>query len=103
MEIIKRLQERDRPQIFTPRAAYDGRKNLFSIRELPFTEGTQTVRAVMDHRPIVVFTDHAVFQFDVTLSDGPPPGTTSSGKGPKVYKVKLTKVAEINPEYVRPD
>lgn len=44
MEIIRHLQEVDAPQVFTPRAAYDGRKNLFSIRELPFNEGTQIVR-----------------------------------------------------------
>ena len=31
-------------------------------------------------------------QFDVALSD-------ASGRPPKTYKVQLTKVAEINPEY----
>ena len=30
MQIMKKLQEVDQPQLFTPRAAYDGRKNLFS-------------------------------------------------------------------------
>ena len=43
VQIIRRLQEVDAPQIFTPRAAYDGRKNLFSVRRLPFTEDTHTV------------------------------------------------------------
>lgn len=50
MEIIRRLQEDTAPQVFTPRCAYDGRKNLFSIRELPFTEGSAQVR-VMRHVP----------------------------------------------------
>ena len=44
MQIMHALQTETAPEIFTPRAAYDGRKNLFSIRELPFTEGTHTVR-----------------------------------------------------------
>jgi hypothetical protein len=34
-------------------------------------------------------------KFDVTLSDS---SASDAGKGPKVYKTKLTKVAEINPE-----
>ena len=38
MEIIDRLQTRVAPQVFTPRAVYDGRKNLFAARELPFGE-----------------------------------------------------------------
>lgn len=32
------------------------------------------------------------FQFDVAL-------TNTSGRPPKIYKVKMSKVAEINPEY----
>ena len=37
-------------------------------------------------------------QFDVSFArDGPP---ASSAKPPKIYKVKVTKVAEINTEYV---
>lgn len=36
MEIVTTLQQSVAPQIFTPRAVYDGRKNLFAIRELPF-------------------------------------------------------------------
>lgn len=44
MELIRRLQFDVAPNIFTPRAVYDGRKNLFSIRELPFgDEGTREV------------------------------------------------------------
>ncbi|KAH9844266.1 argonaute-like protein [Rhodofomes roseus] len=76
MEIIDRLQKVIAPQVFTPRAVYDGRKNLFAARELPFGETRSQ-------------------EFDVMLED---PATSTSARGPKVYKVKLTHVAEINPE-----
>jgi eukaryotic translation initiation factor 2C len=36
MDIIKELQTVVAPTIFTPRAVYDGRKNMFAVRELPF-------------------------------------------------------------------
>lgn len=36
VEIITTLQKKVAPQIFTPRAVYDGRKNLFAARTLPF-------------------------------------------------------------------
>ena len=36
MELIARLQTDIAPDVFTPRAVYDGRKNLFAPRELPF-------------------------------------------------------------------
>ena len=39
MEIIRRLQENVAPAIFTPPAVYDGRKNMFAPRLLPFEEG----------------------------------------------------------------
>ncbi|KAF8195816.1 argonaute-like protein [Mycena galopus ATCC 62051] len=75
MALIRRLQFDIAPQIFTPRCVYDGRKNIFSIHKLKFDTGSQ--------------------EFDVTLADESPSAT---GKGPKVYKIKLTLVAEINPE-----
>lgn len=36
MDLIQQLQTVVAPQIFTPRAVYDGRRNLFAVRELPF-------------------------------------------------------------------
>ncbi|KAF7351067.1 Argonaute-like protein [Mycena sanguinolenta] len=75
MALIRRLQFDVAPQLFTPRCVYDGRKNIFSIHKLKFDTGSQ--------------------EFDVTLADESP---SASGKGPKVYKIKLTLVAEINPE-----
>jgi eukaryotic translation initiation factor 2C len=35
MDLITRLQTLE-PTVFTPRAVYDGRKNMFAVRELPF-------------------------------------------------------------------
>ncbi|KAG9088958.1 hypothetical protein FRC06_001770, partial [Ceratobasidium sp. 370] len=73
MDLIRVLQERIAPTVFTPRAVYDGRKNLFACRRLPLSgQDSQT--------------------FDVTLE---PP--REGGRPPKVYKVILKRVAEINP------
>lgn len=43
MQLIDRLQTVAEPQVFTPRAVYDGRKNLFSIREYDFPNGSKEV------------------------------------------------------------
>jgi eukaryotic translation initiation factor 2C len=42
MELVRRLQEVVAPKIFSPPAVYDGRKNLFATRALPFPGGAQT-------------------------------------------------------------
>lgn len=36
----------------------------------------------------------------MSLGNAPPPKPGVTAKPPKVYKIKITKVAEINPEYV---
>jgi hypothetical protein len=96
MELITKLQN-DEATIFTPKAVYDGRKNLFAIRELPFgPEGTKQVSFICLSAPSSVDTN-LLSQFDVILGN---PATDGKGKGPKVYKIRLTKVAEINPVYV---
>ncbi|KAF8076456.1 argonaute-like protein [Lyophyllum atratum] len=79
MDLIRVLQTEVAPQVFTPRGVYDGRKNLFAARELPFDDANTK-------------------EFDVSLSSGRP---ETGGKGPKVYKIRLTKVAEINPEVLK--
>ncbi|KAH7105502.1 eukaryotic translation initiation factor 2C [Auriculariales sp. MPI-PUGE-AT-0066] len=71
MEIVNKLQEQT-PQVFTPRVVYDGRKNIFSPQALNFG---------------------AAAEFQVSLGNAPP-----GGRPAKAYKVRLTKVAEINPE-----
>ncbi|KZT20385.1 argonaute-like protein [Neolentinus lepideus HHB14362 ss-1] len=67
MELITTLQLSVAPDIFTPRAVYDGRKNLFAARELPFGPNIPSR------------------EFEVPFNN-------------KSYKIRLTKVAEINPE-----
>ncbi|KAL0949487.1 hypothetical protein HGRIS_009541 [Hohenbuehelia grisea] len=79
MDLIKQLQNVVAPQIFVPRAVYDGRKNLFAATELPFGDSQSQ-------------------EFDVSLADPRPDGGSGGGRGPRVYKIRLTKVAEINPE-----
>ncbi|KAG6825821.1 hypothetical protein H0H93_000261, partial [Arthromyces matolae] len=75
MDLIKELQFNVAPQIFTPRGVYDGRKNIFAARAFNFGGA--------DFK-----------EFDVSLGSG---GAAKRGKGPKVFKIRLTKVAEINP------
>ncbi|KAG9317399.1 argonaute-like protein [Chiua virens] len=86
MMLIRHLQTVDAPDVFTPPAVYDGRKNMFSPRELPFSPSTESQ------------------EFDVCLSDQArrgSPGENTSGRGPRVYKIRLTKVATINPEVLQ--
>lgn len=75
MEIIGRLQTLN-PNAFPQRASYDGKKNIYTANWLFNQDRSQDTRT-----------------FDVTL-DEPRPG----GKPPKVYKVRLTRVNEINAE-----
>jgi eukaryotic translation initiation factor 2C len=72
--LIKKLQCEVAKAIFTPKAVYDGRKNLFATHELAL--GPNNSR-----------------EFDVTFASNP-----TSDRPPKIYKVKVTRVAEINPE-----
>jgi len=80
MKLIEILQNNVAPQIFHPQAVYDGRKNMYASHDLALGR--------TDSR-----------EFDVSL--------TSNGNGganqrpPKIYKVKVTKVAQINPEILR--
>lgn len=49
MKLIGRLQNEITPEIFTPRAVYDGRRNLFAPRELPLGEtGSKEVSRAVD-------------------------------------------------------
>ncbi|KAF5344152.1 hypothetical protein D9758_008884 [Tetrapyrgos nigripes] len=80
MDIIRALQHEVDPVTFTPPGVYDGRKNFFTARKLPFgEEGSK--------------------EFSLTLSKNGP--QKSGSKGPKVYKVRLTHVATINPEVLQ--
>ncbi|KAH9914769.1 argonaute-like protein [Epithele typhae] len=78
MEIIRRLQTVVAPQVFTPRAVYDGRANMYCTRELPFgPSGSHKASSLRSAQP--------------AATEGRP-------RGPKTYTVKLTHAATINPE-----
>ncbi|KAF5390572.1 hypothetical protein D9757_002737 [Collybiopsis confluens] len=79
MELIRVLQERVAPDVFHPPCVYDGRKNLFSSHKLQL--GSESSR-----------------EFDVTLE---LPSEVPRSKGPKVYKIRITEVAQINPEVLQ--
>ncbi|KAJ1305975.1 hypothetical protein OPQ81_010690 [Rhizoctonia solani] len=78
-ELIRALQERVAPAVFTPRAVYDGRKNLFASRRLPLAGGEGDGQT-----------------FDVSLEPVAP-----GGRPPRTYKVMLKHVATINPVLLR--
>lgn len=83
-EIVDRLQ-RDNPQVFETRAAFDGVKNLFMIKELgqvstvsiPFASLNNYLREI---------------QFNVNMGN---PSKTSG-----IFSVRLTLVGHINPRCV---
>ncbi|KAI0796707.1 argonaute-like protein [Abortiporus biennis] len=78
MDLIRHLQEVDHPDIFNPKAVYDGRKNMFSCTKFNIPETGQT--------------------FDVTLAEPRTQPPREGARGPKIYKIKVVKVAEINAE-----
>ncbi|EJD05760.1 Piwi-domain-containing protein [Fomitiporia mediterranea MF3/22] len=70
-EIIHRLQNHTAPNVFSRVAcAFDGKKNLYVLRQILFPEGSMT--------------------FKVYMSDRSDPQS-------KIFNVKLTKVADITP------
>lgn len=75
-ELVKILQA-SQPTIFTPLVVYDGRANIFAPRKLPLGD-----------------TDSREFHVSLPQANGGHNPT----KPPKVYKIKLTLVADINPE-----
>ncbi|KAL5508298.1 hypothetical protein ACEPAH_5917 [Sanghuangporus vaninii] len=78
MDLIAHLQTHVAPDVFTPRAVYDGRKNLFAATTLRFPNGENS------------------FEFEVTLQDTRSPDAQPT-RQQKPFRIKLNKVAEINP------
>ncbi|CAE6418353.1 unnamed protein product [Rhizoctonia solani] len=78
-ELIRALEEHVAPAIFTPRAVYDGRKNLFASRRLPLAGGSGNTQT-----------------FDVSLQPG-----HAGGRPPRTYKITLKHVGEIDPVLLR--
>lgn len=77
MLLFDRLQKVVKPDVFTRSAVYDGRKNAFTTYRLPLGPNDSA-------------------EFNVTMERQGPP--SQSSRPPKVYPIKLTKVAEINTE-----
>ncbi|KAJ7878523.1 argonaute-like protein [Mycena olivaceomarginata] len=79
MRLMKALQDTIAPTIFAEtRVGFDGRKNLYSPIELNLGPNESA-------------------EFDVTL----PRPTTNTDRPPKVYKIKLARVAKINTEILK--
>ncbi|KAK0460386.1 argonaute-like protein [Desarmillaria tabescens] len=79
MELFKLLQTDVAPEVFTPRAVYDGRKIAFTVKKLQLN----------DNRSV---------EFSV------PYGTRQTGLGvttPRIYKIKLTEAAVVNPQVLQ--
>ncbi|TFK69578.1 argonaute-like protein [Pluteus cervinus] len=72
--LVRQLQDAVAPEVFSPKVAYDGEKNIFAARELSIGSG----------------------RFDVSL-----PNPRASSRPPKVYQIRLTKVQTINPELLQ--
>ncbi|KAH6915370.1 argonaute-like protein [Coprinopsis sp. MPI-PUGE-AT-0042] len=85
LAIITQLQTKIAPGIFTPRVVYDGRKNIFSPKVLDFG-GEDSMEF---HVPFLEQEEGA----------GAAPAT--SKRSSKLFKVRLTKVAEINTEVLK--
>ena len=101
MELFKSLQETVAPNIFTAPAPYDGRKNFFTMYRLQLGPTDSREVCVLTCTHDILPHLHTIFlliQFNVSLPhQGPPPAPGS--RPPKVYRMKVTKVAEINTEY----
>ena len=56
MKLIAKLQNELAPDVFNPRAVYDGRKNMFSSRKLPLgpTDSKEVRHATFHMFPSVV-------------------------------------------------
>ncbi|KAK1235216.1 hypothetical protein PQX77_001568, partial [Marasmius sp. AFHP31] len=77
-QLIKQLQHDTAPNVFQPAGVYDGKKNLY-----------------MPHLLDLGKSDSALF--NIPFVDGP----SAKSRPPVLYTVKLTKVAEINPEVLQ--
>ncbi|KAK0479171.1 argonaute-like protein [Armillaria novae-zelandiae] len=79
MELFKLLQTEVAPEVFTKRAVYDGRKIAFTVKKLLVNEkGSVEFKVPYGMRPA-----------------GPNAGP------PRIFKIKLTEAAVINPEVLK--
>lgn len=93
LQLIKHLQTVTAPEIFNPLAVYDGRKNMYASHELDLGETGSREVAFLLFYYLTLYSTLNSTQFDV-IPDPIVPG----GRPPKVFKIRITKVAEINTE-----
>ncbi|KAB5595254.1 Argonaute-1 protein [Ceratobasidium theobromae] len=79
VETMKVLQEQLQPNIFTPKGAYDSRKNLFTIKRLDLGDTDSRVVGITR-------------RFEMPMGNPRPDGTVRS------RRIKVTLVQQINPE-----
>ncbi|KAI0255719.1 Piwi domain-containing protein [Lactifluus subvellereus] len=82
-KIINTLQTQVEPELFARPGVYDGRKNLFTAFELPFESGAREAS-------LLGYTTSS-------LGEGVP-----RGHGPVEFRVRLMRVASINPQVLQP-
>ncbi|KAJ3847737.1 argonaute-like protein [Lentinula lateritia] len=75
MQLVKELQQKEE---FLPKGSYDGKKNLF-----------------MPH--VIDFGGADMREYNVAVNGSSQPG----GRPPPVFKIRIKKVAEINPEVLQ--
>ncbi|KAF7770313.1 hypothetical protein Agabi119p4_6287 [Agaricus bisporus var. burnettii] len=78
IKVITHLQTEIAPEIFTPNAGFDGKKNMFAARELPLGP-----------------TDSGNWSFHLR------PPNPNARKPPTVYHVTIQKAATLNPQLLR--
>src|SRR5690349_13416020 len=95
LKVVKALQCQEK-SVFTSKAVYDGRKNLFAPFELPLGSLKRTVRVL---RPCLTYLLIFHLQFEVSVADSNT-APQAPGRPPRIFSVTLTRVAIINPESV---
>ncbi|KAM5537544.1 hypothetical protein V8D89_008789 [Ganoderma adspersum] len=99
MEIVETLQTKVAPQVFTPRVVYDGKKNIFSPRLLPFPSESQEFSFALSNPGFPG--DSEGSQEGEGGQGAKPEGGQGGGvtaRGPKFYRVRLTLINRITPE-----
>ena len=90
MELFKQLQNEIAPTVFTDKVSYDGRKNFYASYRLNIPDDAAEVRAFCDSAP--PSSDYTAAQFQIPIPSGNP------DRPPRVYRIKIKLVNQINPE-----
>lgn len=101
MDLIRHLQEYVAPNVFTPRAAYDGRKNMFSSITLQFPGGSDS--AEVSFYPLhVTFLTKSVSLMSVLWIHNrklQSPATPKAPKYTRLSSVRLLRSTQSKPMF----